>query len=386
MRTRGARQGGRPARLEAQVQPQLADAKRRHDVAAARPLGLQARGTARCIAAKVLAEGLLADDGVHAIPPPVQALLGRMVGQPLHEQRIADQQDLFVAVAERLTSATAMSSRTLVVATVMQRDETTTPIGRQLMASVFFDLTPNAASRAASTNAALDAASARLMTPNENRPPWPELVSTSPTSCSRPPTLNCGSGNRSNVLALDSSGQRRENVCDVAHVGGPHPVLVEQHLVRRHVRGGALELGQQLARAVVSTRRCSATVTGDTAASGPAALAPMPAGSRRTSGPEAGIPADGKPVERGVLPAEDHLVEFVQAHDARRHGTVVVHLGAGHAIRQPVVHEPAMKGRVGGANEVRRARAFGALHDRLDERRNGFRAAARAGRPGAGRG
>src|SRR5687767_12146447 len=106
-----------------------------------------------------------------------------------------------------------MSSRTLVVATAMQREDSTTPMGRQLTASVFFDFTPNAASSAASTNALLDAASALLTTPNEKRPPCPELVSTSATSCSRPPTLSCASGKRSNVLALDNSGHTLENVC-----------------------------------------------------------------------------------------------------------------------------------------------------------------------------
>ena len=64
-----------------------------------------------------------------------------------------------------------MSSRTLVVATVMHPDETPTPIGRQLIVSVLLDRTAKAASSAASTNAPLPAASARLITPNEKRPP-----------------------------------------------------------------------------------------------------------------------------------------------------------------------------------------------------------------------
>ena len=50
----------------------------------------------------MLAEDFLSEHRVHAIPAPVDRLFGRVVGESLHEQRIADQDDLFVAVAERL--------------------------------------------------------------------------------------------------------------------------------------------------------------------------------------------------------------------------------------------------------------------------------------------
>ena len=83
-----------------------------------------------------------------------------------------------------------MSSRTLVVATVIRADENTTPIGRQLIASVFRATIPNASSKARSMNRAPAAACFRLLTPNENRPPWPELVSTSAMSTRSPPTLS----------------------------------------------------------------------------------------------------------------------------------------------------------------------------------------------------
>ena len=54
------------------------------------------------------------------------------------------------------------------------------------MASVARDLTANAASMAASMKDALADVSFLLITPNENRPPCPELVSTSATSRSSP--------------------------------------------------------------------------------------------------------------------------------------------------------------------------------------------------------
>jgi hypothetical protein len=54
------------------------------------------------VAAEVLAESLLADDGVHAMDAPVERLLGGVVHEPLQEQRVANQHDLLVGAAERL--------------------------------------------------------------------------------------------------------------------------------------------------------------------------------------------------------------------------------------------------------------------------------------------
>ena len=71
-----------------------------------------------------------------------------------------------------------MSSRTLVVATVMRSEENPTPIGRQLTASVVRLATPNASSSAASMARPPAAACCAGLQPEREPAAVPELVST----------------------------------------------------------------------------------------------------------------------------------------------------------------------------------------------------------------
>ena len=89
------------------------------------------------------------------------------------------------------------------------------------------------------------AASARLITPNEKRPPCPELVSSSPTSDRAPPAHNWVSGKRSNVLTLESSGQRVVNAHTSRMSSARTPASVEQRPVGGNVLGGTVKLLEQ---------------------------------------------------------------------------------------------------------------------------------------------
>ena len=107
----------------------------------------------------MLAEHLFADDDVHSMARPVEPALARVVTELLEEQRVADQQELVESEPNCSINASAISSRTLVVATVIRSDAKPTPIGRQLIARVVRSKIPNAASSARSMNWPLAAAS-----------------------------------------------------------------------------------------------------------------------------------------------------------------------------------------------------------------------------------
>ena len=138
-----------------------------------------------------------------------------------------------------------MSSRTLVVATVMQWDENTTPIGRQLIVSVFRVLTPKASSKARSISSAFADTCFLLITPNENRPPCPELVSTSATSSKVPPMLSSFEPEPIERVALGQQGAQAAERREIGHVLGADAVFFEQRAIGRHVGRGPAELGQQ---------------------------------------------------------------------------------------------------------------------------------------------
>ena len=138
-----------------------------------------------------------------------------------------------------------MSSRTLVVATVMQWDENTTPIGRQLIVSVFRVLTLKASSKARSISSALADTCFRLITPNENRPPCPELVSTSATSSKRSSDAELVEREPIERVALGQQRAQAAERREIGHVFRADAMFFEQRAIGRHVGRRPAELGQQ---------------------------------------------------------------------------------------------------------------------------------------------